>query len=156
MATREERYRAKVIVNDEGCWDWTGTRSDFGYGLLFTGPRGASRGEAAHRISWEIHVGPIPNGLNVLHHCDNPPCTRPDHLFLGTQADNVRDRDRKGRQRSLHGEAVPNSKLTSDQVVRMRHRRAEGAKLRELEIEFGVTKGIISAICRRKLWKHVD
>ncbi len=88
------RFWQKVEKNPEGCWSWTATIDRGGYGSIGT-PTGL---EYAHRLSWIIHNGPIPNGLFVLHHCDNPPCVRPDHLFLGTHQDNQDDRLRKGRR----------------------------------------------------------
>lgn len=88
----ETRFWQRVEKTD-GCWRWTGPLHAFGYGLIWRGGNNVG----AHRISWEIHVGPIPDGLFVLHRCDNPPCVRPDHLFLGTQADNIHDMVAKGR-----------------------------------------------------------
>ncbi|KKM02552.1 hypothetical protein LCGC14_1783330 [marine sediment metagenome] len=77
------------------CWVWTGTRQSQGYGILYV------EGEPvlAHRFAWAFENGPVPEGIQVLHHCDNPPCTRPSHLFLGTQKDNMQDMANKGRGR---------------------------------------------------------
>ena len=96
----EERYWSKVVKHD-GCWEWTaGTRQNGGYGVIATPGKSVARGGTgrqlvAHRLSWEIHNGPIPENLLVLHRCDNPPCTNPEHLYLGTQKDNVRDMDER-------------------------------------------------------------
>jgi len=87
-----ERFWAKVDRSGD-CWVWIGTRWPTGYGQM----RGDGRQLMAHRVAWQIVKGPIPEGLFVCHKCDNPPCVRPDHLFLGTAADNTRDRDVKGR-----------------------------------------------------------
>lgn len=92
--TFRTRFDAKV-ERGEGCWVWTGLRTQYGYGTI---TNGAGCKLLAHRASWELHVGPIPDGLWVLHRCDNPPCVNPAHLFLGTHADNVRDMWAKGRQ----------------------------------------------------------
>lgn len=79
------------------CWLWTGARARKDYGAV----RFQGRQQPAHRVAWQLTFGPIPGGLFVLHHCDNPPCVRPDHLFLGTQADNMADKVAKGRQARL-------------------------------------------------------
>lgn len=79
-----------MVAKSDGCWVWTGTRWSTGYGRLVGG-------RAAHRVAWELTNGPIPRGLLVCHHCDNPPCCRPDHLFLGTSKDNAMDASAKGR-----------------------------------------------------------
>lgn len=92
-----ERFWSKVQKGD-GCWEWTGARHSFGYGWINRPGRGNGK-MMAHRLSWELHFGPVAGGRGVLHHCDNPCCVRPDHLFLGSQSDNVRDMWRKGRAR---------------------------------------------------------
>lgn len=86
----EERY---IPVPESGCWIWTGHIRTNGYGAMSI----KSKLQYAHRISWELHNGPIPEGLFVLHKCDNPPCVNPDHLFIGTQKDNLQDAFKKGR-----------------------------------------------------------
>jgi hypothetical protein len=89
------RFWAKV-QKSAGCWTWTANHLPKGYGVIGVGA--ADQGlKLAHRVSWEIHFGPIPAGLFVCHRCDNPPCVRPDHLFLGTVQDNVDDMVAKGR-----------------------------------------------------------
>jgi hypothetical protein len=88
----EERFWKRVHKSD-GCWEFSGGRHQFGYGLI----QANHKCVGAHRVSWEIHFGPIPDGLWVLHACDNPSCVRPDHLFLGTVGDNTRDASAKGR-----------------------------------------------------------
>jgi len=91
----EDRFWARVDRDPDGCWEWTGARWVEGYGRLSLGPGVGPK--KAHRLSWELHYGAIPDGLDVLHRCDNPPCVRPDHLFVGTQADNMRDARAKHR-----------------------------------------------------------
>lgn len=148
-ATKEARFWAKVTKGD-GCWEWAGFRSREGYGQLRTGPRGRQKQELAHRVSWEVSVGPIPAGLLVCHHCDNPPCVRPDHLFVGTSSDNLRDSAAKGRMHpgSQHGM----SKLIEAEV---RAIRASTLTQKELSLLYGVDRSVISNIKRRRAWTHV-
>jgi hypothetical protein len=115
---------------------------------MSSGPRGAVRTEHAHRISWELHNGTIPDGLNVLHKCDNPPCVNPAHLFVGTDLDNMQDRDRKGR----HGTA----KLTPRDIRSIRARRAMGERLVTIAVDFDICVSQVSLIARRKSWAHVE
>jgi len=89
----QSRYIAKVTVGHDGCWGWVGSIDHFGYGQI----QHEGKVQPAHRVSWVLARGPIPDGLCVLHRCDNPPCTNPEHLFLGTKKDNMMDAARKGR-----------------------------------------------------------
>jgi hypothetical protein len=98
-ASLSERFWSKVIVDPDrpdACWRWSAATTGFGYGILRTS-RPNPRNAKAHRVSWELHFGEIPEGMMVLHRCDTPTCTNPRHLFLGRGADNVRDMVRKGR-----------------------------------------------------------
>lgn len=91
-----KRFWPKVKMG-AGCWEWTGSAGEKGYGYLHSGGKVERKPLRAHRVSWEIHNGSIPDGLWVLHRCDNPRCVRPDHLFLGDRSDNMRDCAAKGR-----------------------------------------------------------
>lgn len=102
-----ERFWAKVDFGDE-CWNWTGGRFENDYGAFQLDGKAVR----AHRVAWELINGPIPEGLIVCHHCDNPGCQRPNHLFLGTHADNAQDRERKGRRTNIYGLAHRNGVKT--------------------------------------------
>lgn len=104
-----DRFWSRVDVGaPNACWEWQGARDSFGYGQAR---------EATHRTAWALTHGPIPSGMCVCHRCDNPPCCNPDHLFLGTRADNNRDRHAKGRSANLErGERHPQAGLTAAKV----------------------------------------
>ncbi len=156
--TPEEWYWQKVRKGD-GCWEWTGAHSPAGYGLhRFHGVQ-----RSTHRISWEMHVGPIPDGLFVLHKCDNPPCVNPAHLWLGTQADNVHDAFAKGRrhtptvspERRARGSRGGTAKLTEPIVATIRRRLEAGEPCTALAREFGVSASTVEHIKHRTVWQHV-
>lgn len=148
--TPADRFAAKYFEEpNSGCWLWTAGTNARGYGQFAL--RGRSCG--AHRASWELHRGPIPDGSCVLHRCDTPPCVNPDHLFLGTHADNAADMMEKGR--SSRGERHYNSRLTAEQVAAIRRQAAEGATLTEMAIDTGVRRQTISLVARRKTWTHL-
>ncbi|MGW5175919.1 HNH endonuclease [Streptomyces sp. NPDC004082] len=108
----------------------------------------------AHRAAWDENVGSIPDGMQVLHHCDNRPCHEIAHLFLGTLADNMRDMVSKGKQ--SRGENVPQHKLTAEQVALIRKLHATGSvSQKSLAKQYGVDPSNISRIVRRKQWTHV-
>lgn len=94
----EVRFWSFVDRSGPGCWEWQGARLR-GYGIALKGAGRPGRSGRAHRVAWALTFGAVPVGMQVCHHCDNPPCVRPDHLFLGTAADNARDRESKGRNR---------------------------------------------------------
>lgn len=145
-----QRFWAKVHKTDE-CWFWTGYIRDDGYGNF---PLRKTVVHRAHRIAYAIGVGPIPAGMVVCHRCDTRACVRPDHLFLGTQLDNIADRNAKNRQ--AKGIAHPAAKLTDDDVVEIRRRYAVGSvSQHELAAEYGINNAGICRIVRRKIWTHV-
>lgn len=132
------------------CWEWTGARHVFGYGVKSW----CGRVEVTHRISWLLAHKNIPDGLYVLHKCDNPLCVNPQHLFLGTCHDNMLDKEKKGRGNQPKGEKAPGSKLKLNQVCEIRERFANGGVTQtQLGKEYGVTSGTISAIVRWEKWK---
>jgi hypothetical protein len=139
------------IVRGEGCWSWAADLNNTGYGVVRT----HGRLLLAHRLSWEIHRGPIPDGLCVLHECDNPPCCNPAHLFLGTKPDNNRDRARKGR--NAIGTRCGAAKLTEQLVLDLRRRYAAGGvTIVELAAELGLSIYCIGDAIRGQTWKHVE
>ena len=116
--TLQERFDKKwITIGSGGCWIWVGASWTNGYGEI---EAHGKHHQFAHRISYELHVGPIPDGLCVLHTCDYPGCVNPKHLWLGTHADNMADMARKGRCPTKKGEANPFAKLTDIQVVEIR------------------------------------
>lgn len=122
--TLEQRFWEKIEVSVDGCWKWKGATSDDGYGVLGRGRRGEGNIRASH-VSWMVHNGPIPTGMWILHHCDNPACCRPDHLFLGTAKDNIRDCINKGRYKFFnydrHGPKNLTRKLSNQAVIDIRN-----------------------------------
>jgi hypothetical protein len=106
----------------------------------------------AHRVSWHIFNGPIPDGMKVCHKCDNPPCVNPAHLFLGTHIENMEDMSRKGRRARMPGEKNPRAKLTEADV---RHIRGSTLSTEELTARFGVSKSTIHAARSGTTWRHL-
>lgn len=158
-----ERFWAKVDkVDASGCWLWTAGKDAYGYGVFQAGPtiRGSHVGRAkAHRVAWELTNGPIPSGLGVLHRCDNPSCVNPSHLFVGTQAENMRDMDAKGRRVSTPtvGERNCNARLTTDAVRVIRFLREETClSSSQIGTLFGVDRTTVRKIWRRLSWAHVE
>ncbi len=146
----DERFWEAVKKSPDGCWMFSKTgRSEYGC-VNFRG-----KSTLAHRVSWIIHNGEIPDGMLVCHKCDNPGCVNPNHLFLGTHRDNALDMHNKGRANPKVGSNHPNAKLNEMAVVEIRRKRESGAKLKELAEEFGVEDSVISCVVLRKTWKHV-
>ena len=148
-----DRFWEKVQKSD-GCWLWQAGLNNSGYGWI----RSGARPELAHRVSWRLTFGEIPNGLCVLHKCDVRRCVRPDHLFLGTVGDNNADcvkKHRHGYGISL-GEKHGQSKLTDESVREIRASAANGSSHSGLSVKFGVAQSQISKIVRREAWKGVN
>lgn len=133
------------VVFSDGCWIWKGRLDRHGYGKWYLN----KRLRIAHRVAWEMAYGPIPDGLFACHHCDNPACVRPDHIFLGTALDNQRDRIMKGR---------PGAKtsLTNDEVRALRADHAARVPLKELERRYRIGHTQVWRIVARKQRKYVQ
>ncbi len=149
--TIAQRFWPKVDKRcPDECWPWTASVSPAGYGMM-SGERSVRRMPIyAHRVAWELHNGRIDNGLNVCHRCDNPPCCNPAHLFLGTKADNSRDRNAKGRQ--ARGPKLWSAKLTETQIIEI---RASSESQRILGQRYGVSGQHISGIRTKRFWRHI-
>jgi len=138
-----ERLMSKISMRPNGCWRWTAATNRRGYGVINV--EGAAR--LAHRVTYHVFRRAVPNDLCVLHHCDNPSCVNPSHLFLGTRADNARDMKRKGR--SAYGERNAHSKLTDKQRAEIRARYAAGNITQQaLADEHGVTQPLIAYVLK--------
>jgi len=162
-----ERFFENVLIvpYDKGCWVWTGPINEHGYGVFNVSPDKYY----AHRVSWLIHNGPIPKGVFACHKCDNPPCIRPDHLFLGGYAENAADASSKGRfkrngetlnrlraEGKCMGEAHYNRVLTEENVREiLRDYVPRKVTCAHFAKKFGVCYQSIHEVITRKTWKHV-
>lgn len=166
------------IEKTDGCWFWRGPYYRNGYGILYVPPRpGLSRRLMVHRVSWTLNRGVIPDGMMVLHRCDNRGCVRPDHLFLGTAMDNARDMAAKGRQvfqrhperaprgdrngsrthpeRRPRGELNKMARLSRVDVILIRNKRAAGLSARQIGLQHGVSRSNVHGIVTGRLWPEV-
>jgi len=174
----EERFWARVQKSD-GCWIWTGNKTPQGYGSTYNAGYYEGRREHAHRISYRMAYGDFPREMLVCHKCDNPPCVRPDHLFLGTANDNQQDAknknrlptgDRhwshrrpdlvpKGHKRPYaiwsRGSKNPQSKLTEQDILYIRELAHLKVKYRTIAKAFNVSDDSVEKIIHRKSWKHI-
>jgi predicted DNA-binding protein (UPF0251 family) len=152
LKTFEVRFW-KRVEKTNACWLWLGGQtggSKMRYGFVCWGRRRM----AAHRASYELTRGPVPEGQCVLHSCDNPLCVRPEHLFLGTRTVNNTDKMMKGRHRSLPKESNPGAKLTEAEVIEIRRLHAETSLLqREIAGRFGISQSTVSAIVLERAWR---
>ena len=159
-ATIEERFWAKVPERpDVGCWIWAGT-SISGYPAIRMG-RKNEPWLRAHRVSYEIHHGPVPEGLFICHKCDTPRCVRPDHLYAGTHVDNMRDMHERGRENitglrpAKPGSAHFMAKLSETDVHEIRKLRAAGCGLKEIGKQYGIAPTHVHKIAHKKVWGHI-
>ncbi len=140
----KERFRAKIKMMETGCHEWQSVLHWSGYGKFYHEGRQA----LAHRAAYDLFVSPIPEGLFVLHQCDNRKCVNPDHLFLGTQRDNVEDRDRKGRAGK---KTKPDTKLSAEQIQEVHRLLGDRYSQREIADRYGVHQTTISRLRQLRL-----
>ena len=137
-----ERNCIKGAVDD--CWLWSAYITPHGYGQTRIGGRGLNEAMLAHRLSWLVNVGEIPEGMHVLHKCDNPPCCNPNHLFLGTNLDNIKDRVSKNRSnrwiKDAPREKHPRTKIMGEQIKEMLKLREEKTKVVDIAKQFNINK----------------
>lgn len=146
--SEEQRFFDKVDQTD-GCWNWTASLNEWGYGQFWNSAR--RRVDLAHRVSWRMAHGADAGELLVCHSCDNPRCVRPKHLFLGTHADNVADQVAKGRQPRSPGEQNGRAKLSDAQVSVLRGKYVPGkVRIVDLATEFGISFGHVWHIVTQK------
>lgn len=151
--TLEERFWEKVDKrSDDECWEWKNCKTHFGYGKIKVG----KQYKPAHRVMWELYYGSVPDGMLVLHKCDNPPCVNPKHLFLGTYLDNVRDMIAKDRVKYVRGEQHGHAKFKDGDIRNIRQLYKDGQysqyKLAEM---YNVCTREIRKIVHNELWKHI-
>lgn len=146
------RYAAKFEpAGPDDCWEWTAGRYKRGYGAFWDGTIRTS----AHRYGYTLKVGPIPDGLWVLHRCDNPPCQNPAHWFLGTAGDNNEDRHSKGRSQGPRGEQAGHARLSESQITEIRSLYLSGTPQREIADRYSISRPTVSGIVRGARWAHL-
>lgn len=149
---RMEKVENKTLGTP--CWQWCGHLHNGRYGGIYY----QSKNWSVHRLAWILYQGPIPEGNEVCHKCDNTRCFNPDHLFCGSHTDNMRDALKKGRLKHVKGESHPNSKLTEKDVIKIRQlyvpnsKDANGYVLGKM---FGVRQTTIQSITSRSGWTHI-
>ena len=140
----------------DDCWNWTGAKWNFGHGAFsLVTTRNSEKQTGAHRVSYQLAFGPIPEGMLVCHSCDNPSCVNPRHLFVGSNLDNMRDMVAKGR--GARGEELPQTKLCAEDIRRILDifRVGPNPGNSKLAAYFGVTQATISRIKLGKSWAHL-
>lgn len=153
----EAAFMEKVSVGEpDACWMWIGRKDSKGYGIHYAN----SESYRAHRFSWSLVNGPIPFGMVVMHACDNPSCVNPAHLSVGTHADNIRDRENKGRgkrppkEARARGESGPGARLTEAQAREILALRDVGSSTK-IARKYGVQRNTVYRLWRGLNWKHL-
>jgi hypothetical protein len=148
----KDRILGKITREGE-CWIWQGSKSESGYGRINIRPRI----QRAHRVSYEVFVGPIPDGAEIMHSCDNPACVNPEHLSPGTHRQNMEDAASKGRMARLKGQENPSASLCDSQVAYIfsdpsKHKRGYISRMARL---YDVSRTTIRDILTRRKWSHI-
>lgn len=147
-----ERFLQRIDINTpNGCWLWTAGRFDKGYGAF----RVNGKQLKAHRWAYEHYIGPIPAGQLVCHSCDVPACVNPDHLFIGSHDDNMRDMTAKGRCNPIRGSRSRLARLTEEEVRAIRALADTGVYQREIGERYGISQGAVSMILAGRRWAEV-
>jgi len=150
-APEKERFESKFIADPTcGCWLWEAGYYPDGYGAFSRSI--SNKMMKSHKASWEIYKGPVTDGLHVLHRCDNRACVNPDHLYLGTNAENMRDRNIRGRTKTGIGSRNRHAKLTENQALAI---YADRRRNRIISLEYGVSILTVQRIKSKALWKHI-
>lgn len=145
----KRRIELNTVKTENGCWEWQKRTDKNGYGVITVNDTTLR----AHRVSYEEFVGEIADGLHVLHKCDNPTCINPEHLFLGTNAENMKDKVNKGRH--AFGEKAGHAKLTEEQVIEIKKRLAAGESVNSFEKEYPVSGRALRLIKNGTNWAHI-
>lgn len=146
----DSRHQSVCRNMSTPCWEWTGHLDTKGYGKL----RIDGKTTGAHRISWVLYNSQITSSDFICHHCDNPPCVNPMHLFKGSNMDNVRDAQSKGRYSGMPGTANPSCKLSLDDVLYIRNNSKTMTAIALAE-KFSISPSTISCIIHRRIWRHI-
>ena len=148
IPTAQEFQTGRIHVSESGCWEWTGRKHTFGYGMISV----SSKEIRVHRLMYELWVGPIPDGYVICHKCDNPACCNPGHLFAGTQAQNLSDMWAKGRGRSpiRRNSKNPNCKISDEAVREIRALASLGVPNSKIARQFGCSSTHVRNIVTRK------
>lgn len=150
----KERFESKIMPEPmSGCWLWLSAvkNENHPYGQFSIG----NKKHLAHRLSYQLYKGPIPEGFSVCHNCDNPNCVNPDHLFLGTHGDNMKDMIKKGRGNKARGSSGGRAILSEDDVEKIRLEHSNGATKTSLGRKYGVDHSTIHLIIIKKTWARV-